>query len=113
MAASSRSSEDKRPKRPPATTLEAREKQMVALAVDLAEKQIIAGTASSQVITHYLKLGTTREKLEQEKLIKENELLATRADSIASSKRMEELYEAALDSMREYSGQKVPDDVTD
>lgn len=88
----------------PATTLDAREQQLVAMAVDLAEKQIREGTASSQVITHFLKLGTTRERLEQEKLRRENLLLESRTDEIAQKGRIEELYKDALNAMREYRG---------
>lgn len=89
----------------PAKTPEARENQMIALAVDLAEKQLREGTASSQVITHYLKLGTTREKLEKEKLAKENALLAAKTDAIHSAQKVEELYTQALSAMKIYSGQ--------
>ena len=88
----------------PALTPEARENQLISLAVDLAEKQLLEGTASSQVITHYLKLGTYKEKLEQEKLRKENELLEAKTDAIQSAKRVEELYANALNAMRTYSG---------
>ena len=101
------------PKRRPATTLEARENQMVALAVDLAEKQLRDGTASAQVINHFLKLGTSRERLEQEKLLKENELLQSRTEQIASAARVEELYTKALNSMRSYAGQDPLDDDDD
>jgi hypothetical protein len=99
-------------RRPPATTPEAREKQLIAAAVDLAERQILEGTATAQVITHYLKLGTTREKLEQERLRRENTLLAAKADSVTSSGRIEELYSKALSAMRAYSGQPEPDEFT-
>lgn len=92
-------------KRRPATTDEAREGQLISLASDLAERQLHDGTASSQVITHFLKLGTTREKLEQERLRRENLLLEAKVDAMASAKRIEELYETALNAMREYSGQ--------
>jgi hypothetical protein len=88
----------------PAVTLDARENQLVALAVDLAEKQIREGTASAQVITHFLRLGTTRERLEQEKLRRENLLLEGRTEEIASRGRMEELYANAISSMRAYGG---------
>jgi hypothetical protein len=77
---------------------------LIGLAVDLAEQQLANGTASAQVITHYLKLGSSREKLEQEKLAQENELLAVKADAIASAKRVEELYSSALSAMRSYAG---------
>lgn len=88
----------------PALTPEARENQMVALAVDLAEKQLMNGTASSQVITHYLKLGSTVAKLEKEMLKKQNELLAAKTEALQSAKRIEELYNNALAAMRKYSG---------
>lgn len=89
----------------PALTPEAREKQMVALAVDLAEKQLIEGTASSQVITHYLKLGTERERLEREKLERENELLRAKAQAVQDTQSQKELYAEALAAFRTYSGQ--------
>lgn len=98
---------DKTPPRRPALTEEGRENQLVSLAIDLAEKQLAGGTASAQVITHYLKLGSTREKLEQARLAHENELLKAKADNMASAKKVEELYEAALNAMRTYSGQEV------
>lgn len=94
----------------PALTPEAEENQMISLAVDLAKKQLLEGTASSQVITHFLKLGSTREKAEREKLKKENELLEAKAKSLKSQERIEELYAEAIKSMRKYSGQEVNDD---
>jgi hypothetical protein len=93
--------------RRPATTPENRENQLISLATDLAERQMEEGTASAQVITHYLKLGTTREKLEQERLSRENHLLGAKADQLASAQRIEELYETALNAMRSYAGQIV------
>jgi hypothetical protein len=91
----------------PAKTLEARENQLISLAVDLAEKQLSEGTASSQVITHYLKLGSTREKLEKRILEKQKELLEAKTNAINSAKRIEELYANALNAMRSYSGQQT------
>lgn len=88
----------------PAKSSESRENQLVSMAVDLAEKQLLAGTASSQVITHYLKLGSTKESLEKEKLRTENELLRAKTDAIKSAKNVEKLYSEALDAMRQYSG---------
>jgi len=99
------SAEPSRVKRPPATTPEAREHQLIALAVDLAEKQLTAGTASAQVITHYLKLGTTREILEQEGLRQKNELTKAQIDNLASAARVEELYKSALNAMKSYTGE--------
>jgi hypothetical protein len=80
------------------------ENRLIGLAADLAEKQLKEGTATAQVITHYLKLGSTREKLEQEKLKRENALLESKAELMASAKRVEELYATALDAMRSYAG---------
>lgn len=98
---------NRRQKRRPATTDEGREGQLVSIAVDLAEKQMLDGTASSQVITHFLKLGSTRERLEQERLRKENLLLEVKVESFKSAKKVEELYEEALLAMRSYAGQEV------
>lgn len=97
----------------PATTPEAREQQMIALAVDLAEKQLLEGTASSQVITHFLKLATSKAELEKEKMKKENELLSAKTEALQSAKRVEELYANALAAMRTYSGQSGGEDHDD
>ena len=91
--------------RPAATTPEGRENQLVGLAVDLAEKQLAEGTASAQVITHYLKLGSTREKLEQQRMRHEIELMEARRETMLSAARTEELIGEALQAMRAYSGQ--------
>lgn len=88
----------------PALSVEARENQMISLAVDLAEKQLREGTASSQVITHFLKLGTSRAELEKERLVHENELLRAKTEALQSSKHSEELYLNAIKAMRNYSG---------
>ena len=88
----------------PATTPDGRENQLISLAVDLAEKQLREGNASSQVITHLLKLASSRERLEQQRLQNENLLLSAKVDQIRSGKRIEELYETALNAMRQYAG---------
>lgn len=88
----------------PALTPEAREKQLIAAAVNLAEKQLLEGTASSQVITHYLKLGSSQMRLEKEKLEEENKLLKAKTEALQSQKRQEELFEEAIKAMRRYSG---------
>lgn len=88
----------------PALTAEGREKQMISLAIDCAEKQLREGTASSQVITHYLKLASTKNQLEMEKLKKENELLKAKTEAIKSAKSQEELYARAIEAIRIYSG---------
>lgn len=96
-------------RRPPAKTPEARENQLIDAAVNLAEQQILDGSASAQVITHYLKLASSREKLEQERLLRQIELEKAKAESIGADKRIEELYSNAMDAMRTYSGQEVYD----
>ena len=88
----------------PALTPEARENQMIALAIDLAEQQLRDGTASSQVITHYLKLGSTRERIEKEILEKQKAMIEAKTESLQSTKRIEELYANALQAMRDYGG---------
>lgn len=88
----------------PSIDPEYRENQLIQLAIALAEKQLMEGTASSQVITHYLKLGSMKDQLEREKLKKENELLSAKTEAIKSAQRVEELYKNALDAMRLYSG---------
>lgn len=92
------------PKSRPALTPEGRENQMISLAVDLAEKQLKEGTASSQVITHFLKLATVREKLERERLMRENKLLEAKTESIERNDRIETMYKDAIAAMRRYGG---------
>lgn len=104
MPARRRRSEPERSSHKPATTPEGRENELVSQAVDLAEEQIRNGTASSQVITHFLKLGSTRERLEQQRLEHENELTRVKIEAIESQKRVEELYMEALTAMRSYAG---------
>lgn len=96
----------------PALTPEARELQMVSLAVDLAEQQLRDSTASSQVITHFLKLGSSKEKLERERLEEENKLLRAKTEALKSQERIEELYGNAIKAMQRYSGHgnEVEDD---
>lgn len=92
--------------RRPASTPEGRENQLINLAVEVAEEQLRNRTASSQVITHFLKLATERESLEREKLRGEVEVLQAKVAQLASAKKVEELYELALAAMRRYSGQE-------
>lgn len=94
----------------PALSPEAEEGQMISLAIDLAKKQLMEGTASSQVIAHFLKLGSTRDRLEREKLEKENELLRAKTEALQSAQRVEELYTNALNAMRRYSGEEEFDE---
>lgn len=94
----------------PALSPEARENQLVSLATDLAEKQLREGTASSQVITHYLKMGSTKERLERQILEKQKDLIEAKTEMTKSAKRLEEVYDKALKAMREYSGNGGDDD---
>lgn len=110
MAARRRRSEADKARRKPATTPEARENEVVSQAIDLAERQIQDGSASSQVITHFLKLGSTRERLEQQRLEHENELTRVKIQQVESQQRIEELYVDAIKAMRSYSGDIQPDE---
>ena len=102
-AKASRSSESQSTSRPP-MALEAQENLMISLAIQCAEKQLRDGTASSQVITHYLKLGSSKERLEKEILEKQKDLMDAKTKSINSNGEAKELYEKALTAFRKYSG---------
>lgn len=88
----------------PALSPESRENQLIARAIDLAEKQLIEGTASSQVITHFLKQATMKAQLEKEKLERENLLLKAKTEAIDREKNSGELYENAINAFKKYSG---------
>ena len=92
-------------KRKPALTDDARENRLIGLAQDLAEQQLIDGTASSQVITHYLKKGSRKERIELEILEEQKKLIVAKTEALESQKRVEELYADALNAMKRYSGQ--------
>lgn len=94
----------------PALTPEAKENYMISLAMDRAEEQLLDGTASSQLITHFLKLGTTKSELEKEKLKQENLLLEAKTEHMKSMERMEELYANAIKAMQNYGGNGEPDE---
>lgn len=110
MATRRSGSEPSQRRRKPATTPEARENELIALAQDVAERQMREGTASSQVITSFLKLGTTRERLEQQRLKYEVELLQTKREHLESLGRTEDLHKEAIKAMRSYQGVEDPDD---
>lgn len=99
-----------KPKSRPALSPEARENQMIALAMDLAEQQLRDGTASSQLITEFVKRGSTKARLEKEILAEQKELMAAKTAALQSQKRVEELYAEALKAMRNYNGQGDPDE---
>jgi hypothetical protein len=94
----------------PALSPEARENQLISLAVDAAEEQLLKKTASNQIIVHYLKLGSTKERIEKEILEKQKELIQAKTQSLQSAQRIEELYTNALDAMRKYSGHGGPEE---
>ena len=97
------------PMGPPATNPDSREKELISLAVNLAEEQLRNGPASSQVITHFLKLGSTKERLEKEIMEKQVGFIQAKTEALQTAKKIEELYDSALAAMRDYNG--VGDDI--
>lgn len=98
---------------PPATSVEDRENQLISLAIDRAEQQLRDGTASAQVIVHYLKLGSTRERLERQQIEQKMEVDATKVENYKSQRRVEELYADAIKAMRSYNGQLEEEEYED
>lgn len=94
-------------------TPEARENQMISLAMDLAEQQLRDGTASSQLITEFVKRGSTKARIEKELLEKQRDLAAAKAESIKKSDHFEELLEKATKAMRRYQGMDEEEEVFD
>lgn len=86
------------------TSIEAREGQLVNLAMDVAEQRMRDNTASSQEVVHFLRLGSLREKYEREKLENENALLKAKVNALESQTQMIELYSKAIEAMRRYNG---------
>ena len=82
---------------------EAREDQLISLAMDRAEEKLLDGTASSQLISHFLKLGSTKERLERDMMEEQKKLLKAKTEAIEAQKRTEELYAKALAAMKSYS----------
>lgn len=100
----SKSTSKVRKKTAPPMTAEGREQELINLSMINAEKQLREGTASSQIIVHFLKLGASKTELENEKLRQEIEFLKTKKESIESEQRSEERYQEAIDAFRRYSG---------
>lgn len=96
-----------------ALTPEARENQMIALAMDEAERQLLDHTASSQVITHFLKLGSTKEKLEKQMMEEQKKLLEAKTEALQAQKRTEELFSEAIEAMKKYQGIKEEEEFDD
>jgi hypothetical protein len=108
-----RETEPQKPRRKPATTPEARELELISLANDLAEEQLRNGTASSQVMTNFLKLGSTRERLEQQRLEHENELTRVKIETMERAETTERLLTEALRAFKSYTGEVTPEDPHD
>lgn len=92
---------------------ETRENQLVSYAYNLAEQRLLDGTASSQEVVHFLKMGSAKHKREMEKLEEENKLLRAKTEQLASMKNIEALYVDAIAAMREYQGKGEPEDYDD
>lgn len=88
----------------PGVTPKEEENKLISLAVELAKKQLIEGTASSQIITALLKLASSRERLEQEYLEKKVELSRAKTELIEAEARQEQLYQNAIAAFRSYNG---------
>lgn len=102
-------SEPKKPRPRRATTPEGREQQLIALAVDVAEDMMRNGNAPAQIVTHYLKMGSTREKIELELKSEEIKVAKARREMMESQKKIESVYEEALAAMRHYAGGPKPE----
>lgn len=97
----------------PALTPEARESQLISLAYDLVEERLLDGTATSQETTYFLKLASSKTRLENEKLIEENKLLRAKTEAVQSEKKNEEFYAKVLAALKKYNGQSQQDDEYD
>ena len=104
VKANSTSNSTRKKRRPPLSP-EARENQMISYAMDLVEQRLLDGSASSQETTHFLKLGSMKNRLEMEKLQEENKLIKAKVENLKSQARQEELFEKAINAMRSYAGQ--------
>lgn len=100
-----------KPKSPPARTPEARENQLIALAYEVAEERLRNGTATSQEVVHFLRLGSMKERKELEMMDKKNELMKAKTEALQSAKRIEELYTNAISAFKSYRG--IADDEYD
>lgn len=102
-----------KPKMRPALSPEARENQLISLAYDLVEERLLDGTATSQETTYFLKLASSKTRLENEKLMEENKLLRAKTEAIQSEKKNEEFYAKVLSALKKYNGQSSQDDEYD
>ena len=97
-------------RRKPAESSEEQENRMISLAMALAEKKMIDGTASNQMICYYLRLGSSEERLKRQMMEKQKELIDAKTETLKSAQRTEELYANALKAMRRYGGRGEEDD---
>jgi len=104
VAAARKERDSAKPKQPPARTLEARENQMISLAMDLVEKRILEGTASAQETTHFLKLGTVQAQMDKARQDAEIKLIHAKVEQMAAGDSRAQLAQAAIDAMRRYKG---------
>lgn len=105
MAVSKKSSDSGTQRRfPPASDRESRENQLINLAVEASERELLRDRPSNQIVLHYLKLATTKAQLEKEKLKNENLLLEAKTEAMKSEARSEELYAKAIEAMQIYQG---------
>jgi hypothetical protein len=95
----------------PGMTIQSREDQIIRLAYDLVEERILKKTATSQEVTEFIRLGSTKAQLERERLKQENALLVAKTQSLESQKRIEEMYAKAMKSFKKYSGQSDDEEV--
>ncbi len=93
----------------PAMSPEARENQLINLAVDEAERRLKNGTASSQIITVLLKLATTKAQLELEKLKSDISLQRAKEKEIEDKASGDELFKMAVSAFSSYRS-AIPDD---
>lgn len=100
-------------RRSPAKTPEERESMLIAMSLSRIEQQIADGTVSSQVLTHFAKLGSSRERLEQERLRNENEVLRKKVQTMEAAVDVKNLMEDALAAFKGYSGQPFYDEDAD
>lgn len=98
-------------KQKPFKSIEEAENTNIALAMNLARKQLEEGTASAQVIAHFLKIGSTKERDEKELRQQQIELMSAKTGAIKSAQSSEELYAKAIDAMTKCSPSE--DDVDD
>jgi uncharacterized protein YcaQ len=94
----------------PAASPEARENQLISLAYDVAEERLRNGTATSQEVVHFLRLGSMKERKELELMEKKNELMKAKTEALQSAKKIEELYANAINAFKDYRGNSEEED---